>query len=209
MMAIESLGLVDSIYFAFVPINTLPSTSLGKLFKSFMTLALYGSFVYLFGAVVESASRGEFLKMFQKSVSKEIEKLSEHYVIIGFGEVGSSAAEYLRNKGAQMLVVEKNDAVVRKCLADGILAIQGNARDKDALLAAGVERAKAAIITPDDDAENIVLTLAVKAIKPGIKIIARCGHTKNIEGLKLAGATKVLIPEVIAGEHFGKAVMRD
>lgn len=209
MMIIESLSLVDAIYFAFIPITTLPTTSIGKLFKSFMTLALYGSFVYLFGAVVESATKGEFLKIFQKNVPKEIEKLSGHYIIIGFGEVGSSAAEYLKSQKVPIAVVERHEVVVRKCLENDILAIQGNAREKGKLSAAGIERAKAVIITPDDDAENIVLTLAVRAIRPDIKIIARCGHTKNIEGLKLAGATKILVPEVIAGEHFGKAAIRD
>lgn len=91
-------------------------------------------------------------------------------------------------------------------LADelGVLYLLDDPLDEDVLIKAGIEQASGIITTLDDDRDNLSIILSARDIarrlgNPKIKIISRAADIKNKRKLYLAGADKVLAPDMIGG----------
>jgi len=105
-------------------------------------------------------------------------------VIIGGGRVGSAAARALRDRGVQCRIVD----IRGERIADPEIGIVGDARDPAVLKRAGLFEAPAVLVTTEDDALNIYLTIYCRKVRPDIQIISRSTLEQNTETLHRAGA---------------------
>ncbi len=128
----------------------------------------------------------------------QLDKYDRHYgqyqkdaapvLILGGGRVGRAAAEALRGKGIDYLIIEKNLKLIR----DKKRYIQGNASDINTLKRAGIDATPTIIITTHDDATNIFLTIYCRRLRPDIQIISRAELDRNVTILHSAGADLVM-----------------
>ncbi|MGB0387901.1 MAG: potassium channel family protein [Ardenticatenaceae bacterium] len=86
----------------------------------------------------------------------------------------------------------------------GILYLLDDPLDEDVLIKAGIEYASGMITTLDDDRDNLSIILSARDIarrlgNANIKIISRAADIKNKRKLYLAGADKVLAPDMLGG----------
>jgi len=89
-------------------------------------------------------------------------------------------------------MVEHDPAVAAKLhdVADGVFV--GPAADRDLLREAGLEKAPSVILTTNDDAINIYLTVYCRRLNPELRIISRITHESNLDAVHRAGADFVL-----------------
>ena len=141
--------------------------------------------VLLLAGTIEQLDRFEEIYTSQDKKSSN----DDLVLILGGGRVGLAAAKTLEEYGANFLIVEKRPNVVSK---KGDWFIQGDAADKEVLQQAGIERAKAAIITTHNDAMNIYLTFYCRKLRPDIQIISRGTTERSVNKLHMAGADLVM-----------------
>lgn len=110
-------------------------------------------------------------------------------LILGGGRVGESAADVFRQTGVPYRIVEKRPVLVKE-KEEGIY-IQGDAADINTLKKAGIEMARAVIITTHNDDMNIYLTFYCRQLRPDIQILTRSTVERSVPKLHMAGADLV------------------
>jgi len=122
--------------------------------------------------------------------------LKDHVVICGFGRTGKRVADFLNLEKIPFLALDADPQCIAKAKSLGVNVVFGNADRTEVLIAAGVGRARAVVVSYPDphSAERVIRT--VRTTRPGIPIIVRTSDDKDVARLKAAGATEV-IPEVV------------
>ncbi len=113
-------------------------------------------------------------------------------LILGCGNVGYAVACALKEKNVPFHVVERNEVVQERAAALGGELFIGDAADLGVLMRAGLSEAPSAIITTNDDAMNIYLTVYCRRLNPSLRIVSRITHERNLEAIHRAGADFVL-----------------
>jgi len=128
----------------------------------------------------------------------EIPRVERHVIVCGFGRVGSALGEALETFEVPYVAVETDPDIVRGLRARGVPCLFGDGSRRAILEAAGIEHAALVVVAlPDvDRAERLVR--AVRAVSPGIPVLARAHHAGARERLVACGATEVIQPELEA-----------
>jgi Trk K+ transport system NAD-binding subunit len=109
-------------------------------------------------------------------------------LILGYGSVGMSAADFLQQHEVPYRVVEKDPG--RAAGVGGLIA--GDAGRQEVLQAAGIAEAHGLIVTTHDDGMNVFLTLVGRHLNPSLRIVARANREENVSELYAAGADFVV-----------------
>jgi CPA2 family monovalent cation:H+ antiporter-2 len=122
-------------------------------------------------------------------------------ILVGFGPIGRSISHILLHKGMNVVVIELNIKSVQEAnaLKQGIIAINGDATQRSILLHAGIEKAKAIIISsPTVEAKAIIEQ--VRSLNKKIQILINTAYMGDVEKLRAAGADIVYSSEAaVAG----------
>jgi voltage-gated potassium channel len=105
-------------------------------------------------------------------------------LILGGGRVGQAAADYLENHKIPFTIVEKRPTIKKRHNR----LIHGDAADINTLKEAGIEKARAVIITTHNDAMNIYLSFYCRQLRSDIQIVTRAAQERTIPKLHRAGA---------------------
>jgi CPA2 family monovalent cation:H+ antiporter-2 len=134
--------------------------------------------------------------------------LNRHVVIAGFGRTGEMVARLLLAKKVNYVVLESDIKRVKKGRDDGFPVFHGDASKLSALNSVGIARAKATIITIDD---NVYLKKAVRVINkayPDLPIVVRAEDLRNLNALEKIGATVVVPEKYEAGLQMAGALLK-
>ncbi|MFQ5932827.1 MAG: potassium channel family protein, partial [Nitrospiraceae bacterium] len=109
-------------------------------------------------------------------------------LIIGGGKVGRATARALKRKGIPVHLVERRETLRERIgdIPDQVFI--GDAADREVLTRAGLQHAPGVLLTTNDDAMNIYLTVYCRRLNPDLRIISRITHERNIEAIYRAGA---------------------
>lgn len=113
-------------------------------------------------------------------------------LIIGCGNVGYAVACALKRKNVAFHVIERNQALRERAAAIAAELFIGDAADRKVLMRAGLAEAPSTVITTNDDAMNIYLSVYCRRLNPGLRIVSRITHERNLEAIHRAGADFVL-----------------
>src|SRR5579872_4317009 len=140
-------------------------------------------------------------------VKTDIDKLKDHVIVCGFGRIGFMLAKDLAAGGLPFVVLELRDKRFQEAIELGYLALQVDATDETALIAAGVRSAKVLATVLPDDAANVFITLSSRSLNPNLRIIAR-GEVPSTESkLIQAGADQVVLPTHIGAERIAEMIL--
>ncbi len=140
-------------------------------------------------------------------VKTDIDKLKDHVIVCGFGRIGFMLAKDLAAGGLPFVVLELRDKRFQEAIELGYLALQVDATDETALIAAGVRSAKVLATVLPDDAANVFITLSSRSLNPDLRIIAR-GEVPSTESkLIQAGADQVVLPTHIGAERIAEMIL--
>lgn len=133
---------------------------------------------------------------------------SESVLILGGGKVGRAAAKTLKSKGLTVFMVERE--LGRCAEVDSVLdrLTVGDAAERDTLLRAGLMESSLVLLTTNDDAVNIYLSIYCRRLNPEVRIISRITHDRNLEAIHRAGADFVLSYAPLGAESVMSIVQR-
>lgn len=137
-----------------------------------------------------------------------IEKIRDHFIICGYGQVGRTVVDQLTRLKIPLVLIETNEGLCRELLQEKILVIQGDSKRHDILQAAGIERARGVCIVIDNDADNLYITVTAKALNPKVRIITRAGQARYAQAMRNSGADEVIIPEYEGGLMTGRMIAK-
>jgi CPA2 family monovalent cation:H+ antiporter-2 len=119
----------------------------------------------------------------------------EHHVIVcGFGRTGQALARFLAEERIGYIALDLDPERVREADVAGESVVFGDAARREILLAAGLNRASAVVITYADAASALKVLHHVRSINATVPVIVRTIDDADLERLTAAGATEV-VPE--------------
>jgi voltage-gated potassium channel Kch len=164
--------------------------------------------IFLTGTFVQLITLSQLQQFFgYRRMQKDIDRLSGHVVICGYGRIGQTLARDLRAGRSDFVVLERSEAKVELARGQGLLALQGDATNEDVLDAAGVRRARALATVLPDDAANVFITLSARSLNKEMAIIARGEAPSTETKLLQAGATRVVLPTHICAERMAELIL--
>ncbi len=164
--------------------------------------------IFVTGALVQLITAAQIQQALGlRRMTSEIDRLSDHVVVCGFGRIGQMLARALLAGRARFVVLERSEHRFAQARALGYLAINADATDEDALSRAGVGRARVLATVLPDDAANVFITLSARSLNAGLTIIAR-GEAQTTETkLRHAGANQVVLPAHIGAERVAELIL--
>lgn len=213
-MVIEQLSFVDALYTTVGMMATVgnlvhPLSEGGEILSIAVIVLGLGVLLYTLGAVMEYIIEGHFSSAIRRRfMDNKIAALRNHYVICGFGRVGSQIAEDLAAAHVPFVVIDESENNVQICIQQGYLALQGDATTDEMLREAGILHAQCLLVATENDANNISITLSARHLNSKVFIVARANHNETEEKLKLAGADSVLSPYTIAGHRMASLALQ-
>jgi voltage-gated potassium channel len=167
------------------------------------------SLIYILGGFFQMLAEGELNRALGfRRMTKEIEALSGHVIICGFGRIGRVLAAELQTENVKFLVV---DTAEERRIAAGEqrhLVLAGDATKDETLRAAGIERARALVTALPNDALNVFITLTARYLNPSLFIVARGEDHGTEKKLLRAGASRVVLPSAIGAERMAQMITR-
>ena len=190
-------------------LDTTPRSDSARAVSVVLVLAGITIFAYIATVLVEGISRGVFTgAIAERRRRKTIERLSDHYIICGYGRVGRRAAGEFRHEGVPFVVLDfSEDAIEAAREADDLIVVGTGTEDED-LREAGLATARGLVASADSDADNLYITLSARNARPELLIVARASDEDAAKKLRLAGADRVVQPYSTAGKEMAKLVLR-
>ena len=132
------------------------------------------------------------------TIARKAINTSKHVIICGYGRCGQNLGHMLDGEGIPYMALDLDPDRVRQAAAAGDSVVFGDAVRLPSLVAAGLARASAVVVTYLDTASALKVLANVRAHAPSVPIIVRTVDDHDLEKLQAAGATEV-VPEAIEG----------
>jgi CPA2 family monovalent cation:H+ antiporter-2 len=127
------------------------------------------------------------------------EGMRDHVVIVGYGRVGKHIGRVLENLELPYLVVENDAAQAAEIQSLGIQTLFGDAANSEVLTHAGLDNARALVVTVPDEATAELVVVAAHNLAPKLPLIVRAGTESGVKRLAAFGADFVIHPELEGG----------
>ncbi len=132
---------------------------------------------------------------------RRLRTMENHYIIAGGGRVGDELARRFA-KRQPCLIIERDEEKVARIRKEGFDVLKGDVTEKETLLLARIETAKALVIAMPETEVNLLVTLLARELNPGVTVYARADNPEYVSILKKAGASAVVVPELAAVEQL-------
>ena len=157
-------------------------------------------------------------------MQRQLDRLDGHYIVCGYGRLGSRIVEDLLQAERPVAVIETADEPSRRLRESGIPHLQASAEDDDALLNAGLLRARGLVLSLPEDSDNVFVALTARSLRPTpavppgaqpdyadpdrLLVVARTNEQKNVRKLARAGVDKVISPYEIGADRMAQTILR-
>ncbi|HKV97534.1 MAG TPA: monovalent cation:proton antiporter-2 (CPA2) family protein [Gammaproteobacteria bacterium] len=122
--------------------------------------------------------------------------LRDHVVIVGYGRVGQNVARFLEPEGFDFIALDLDPMRVKQAREAGDPAYYGDGTNPAVLKAAGVEHARALVISYFRIPVILKILAHAKKLRPDLPVLVRTRDDAELDKLMQAGATEV-IPETL------------
>ena len=132
------------------------------------------------------------------TIAKRSINTEAHVIIAGYGRSGQNLARILDKERIPYMALDLDPDRVRQAAAAGQSVVFGDAARLQSLMAAGLARASAVVVSYHDTPSALKILHQVQTHAPKVPVIVRTIDDSDIERLQAAGATEV-VPEAIEG----------
>jgi voltage-gated potassium channel len=205
----EGWSFTDALYMTVITLTTVGYREVhvldasGQLWTMLLLITGVGTLFYAAVSSVELVVEGTVRGYFgRRRVKAAIGRLNSHYILCGYGKVGKQVAREFAADDVPFVVVEQDQDILEECLAEGNLALLGEASDDDVLQEAGILRAEGLIAAVDSDADNVFVVLSARKLNPKLHIVARASSDESAAKLEIAGADRTLSPYAVGGRRL-------
>jgi voltage-gated potassium channel len=214
-MLIEGWNVWDAFYMTVTTVATVgygevhPLSPRGRLFTVALIFGGVGTLFYtvtlLATIIVEG---GLHRRLEQRRAARMLEQITDHFIVCGYGRIGSIIAAELHQQGVPLAVIERDPDRVRQAVDRGWLALEADASREEVLARAGIHRARGLITAVGTDAENVFTVLTARVMRPDLFIIARVESDDAEHKLRRAGADRVISPYQIGATQIVQTALR-
>jgi voltage-gated potassium channel len=134
--------------------------------------------------------------------------MKDHYIVCGYGQVGHIVVQELQRYKTDVVVIEKDEAMLVKLREKAILHLAEDATEEETLLSAGVERAKGLVSVVSKDTDNVFIVLTARDLNKDLLIFSRAGASGIEKRLHKAGANRVVSPFAIGAYRIAHNILR-
>ena len=209
---LEGWGLLDSLYMAFITLSTIGFTEVrelsnaGRVFTIVFATIGIGFLAFVATRWTRLLVAGTLIRNRRRMY--RIKHMRNHYIICGYGRVGKDVTDMLLGAGKSLVVLDKNENLVKHLTEIGIDAFTGDATQDSALLSVGIKNAIGLITLLPDDAQNVYVTLVARENNPELFILARASDAASRRHILQAGASKVVSPVQVGAQRMAQVVLR-
>ena len=132
------------------------------------------------------------------TIARKAINVDKHVIICGYGRCGQNLGQMLAREGIPYIALDLDPDRVRQATAAGDSVVFGDAVRLPSLMAAGLARASAVVVTYLDTASALRVLANTRSHAPTVPVIVRTQDDHDLEKLQAAGATEV-VPEAIEG----------
>jgi len=125
--------------------------------------------------------------------------LEDHVVVIGGHRIGGEIVKFLKKEKIPHLVLDFDPDQVEALLKEDIKSLYGDMGDPEILDTLNLKTSKMIISTSQDIEDNLLLLEELKSREIKVPVIVRSVTVEEAKKLYKAGASYVIIPEVLAG----------
>ena len=180
-----------------------------EMFTSVLIVFGVSTALYIMGAFVQMMTQGEINRALGvQRVNRELQRLSNHIIICGFGRMGEILAEQLHRQKQAIVIVDNVADRIAEASQLGYLAVHANASEEEALRSVGIEKARTLVTTLPKDADNVFITLTARNLNPKVHIIARGEFPSTEKKLIQAGADRVVLPAATGAMRMAAMITR-
>jgi CPA2 family monovalent cation:H+ antiporter-2 len=122
----------------------------------------------------------------------------KHIIICGYGRSGQYMARFLEQESVSYVALDLDPERVREAGAAGDTVVFGDAARRETLVAAGILRASALVVSFAEVEAALRVIHHAQALRPGLPIVVRAADERDMDKLMKAGAAEV-VPEAFEG----------
>jgi voltage-gated potassium channel len=186
-----------------------PLSFAGEAFTVVLLLVGVGTALYTFTLIATGVVEGGLPKHLQwRRRERMLNGLRNHFIVCGFGRIGSTVAAQLKRENVPYVIVERDESRVQQALDAGHLAIEGDASREEVLRRAAIDHARGLIAVVGTDAENVYAVLSAHVLRPDLYVVCRAETEDAVHKLKRAGANRVISPYQIGAVQIAQTALR-
>ena len=214
-IALLGWSVADALYMTVITLTTVgfrevrELDNVGRTWTGILSISgvaiIFGTVGLVAESFVAEAVSGRREK---RRMAEAVDRLENHFILCGYGRVGSTVARELEHARVKLVIVDINQESVDRAARDGFLVVAGDATHDEVLEAAGISRARGLITTTDSDANNVYVTLSARALNGELFIVARANEEQSEAKLNQAGANRVVSPYRRAGRQIAELATR-
>lgn len=181
--------------------NLIPPALMNPLLASMVLSMLATPFMIMYSnRIVMKLVSSEWLQqsLQMTSIASKAMNVDKHVIICGYGRCGQNLGHMLEQEKIPYMALDLDPDRVRQAAAAGNSVVYGDAVRLQALMAAGLARASAVVVTYLDTASALKVLANTRDHAPTVPVIVRTVDDRDLEKLKAGGATEV-VPEAIEG----------
>ena len=178
-----------------------PPTLLNPILASMVLSMLATPFIIMYAnRIVMKLVASEWLQqsLQMTTIARKSINANKHVIICGYARSGQNMARMLERENIPYMALDLDPDRVRQAAAAGDSVVFGDASRLQALMAAGLARASAVVVTYIDTPGALKVLAHTRAHAPQVPVIVRTQDDHDLEKLRAAGATEV-VPEAIEG----------
>ena len=205
--------LIDAAYMAVITMSTVGygndvETQAGRAFSTIYIIMSVGVFSLTLSTLASALVAGRVHEVIgRRRMERQIQELSDHLVLCGFGRFGQITASEIGEKDATLVVIDIDGERVDEADDQGFLAVHGDATEEETFERAGIQRCAALLCTLPTDAENVYAILNAREVRPDIPIVALARDRRAESKLLRAGANYVVSPYSIGATHMARQIL--
>jgi CPA2 family monovalent cation:H+ antiporter-2 len=181
--------------------SLVPPALLNPILASMVLSMLATPFIVMYSnRIVMKLVASEWLQqsLQMTTIARKSISANRHVIICGYGRCGQNLARMLEREGIPYIALDLDPDRVRQAAAAGDSVVFGDAARLQALIASGLARASAVVITYLDVPSALKVLGHTRIHAPQVPVIVRTQNDLNLDALQAAGATEV-VPETIEG----------
>jgi len=214
-MLVEGWGVFKALYMTVITITTVGYGEVygfsrgGRIFTIFLILVGFAIMAYIAAGITQAIIAGQIKELLgRRKVERAIKRLKDHYILCGYGRIGSVVAKELVREGIPLVIIERDPKAIKEIEEAGLLYVEGEATEDETLIKAGIERAKGLIATVSSDADNLYITLSARSLNPRLFILSRADEKEAEKKFLSAGASMVVSPYQMGALRMANAVLK-
>lgn len=132
----------------------------------------------------------------ESNIEQACKNLSDHVILCGFGRTGQNLAQFLHRLNIPFIALELNPELIGEAWDAGEPVYYGDSSRPETLNHAGIDRAKALVISFPEVIVSQHITRTARELCPGLPLIVRTRDDRHLEQLLESGASEV-VPDTI------------